>query len=211
MADPHDRFGAAAVPEEHRALKRRLLAALALATLGGALLVHNARATITSEEPGAQLEAGLSGFRGWDDIAIAAAHHVSGDYAVACYEIANRNRRDRPDFQAFRDALLRELRRARIRPQQFWRTIDGAAFADGERVLARRWDDPGRALLLALGFQALGGVAPFLLSWLGVLAALPVLAWLGGELACAGRVVAGAALLVLVAASACVVDVLRLG
>lgn len=162
-------------------------------------------------EPGAELEAGLSGFRGWDDIAIATAHHVSGDYPVASYEIANRNRRDRPDFLAFRDALLRELRRARIRPQQFWRTIDDAVFSDNERLLARRWDDPGRALLLALGFGALGGVAPFLLNWLAVLAALPVLALLGYELAVAGRAVAGAALLALVASSAFVVDVLMLG
>jgi hypothetical protein len=150
------------------------------------------------------------GFRGWDDIAIASAHFVSGDYPVAPYEITNRNRRDRPDFLAFRDALLLELRRARVRPQQFWSTLDDTVFRDDQRQLARRWDDPGRALMLAAGFRSLGGVAPFLLFWLGVLAALPVLAWLGSELALGGRPVAALVLVGLVASSAFVVDLLML-
>jgi hypothetical protein len=181
-----------------------------VSVLAAALLVHNARGTYSGSQAVPELERRLGGFRGWDDIAIASAHSVSGDYPVAAYEIANRNRRDRPDFLAYREQLLRELQRARFRPQQFWRTIDASAFQDDARILARRWDDPGRVLLLALGFRAVGGIAPFLLFWLGILAALPVLLWLGVELCLAGRAAAAAALLGLVVSSAFVVDVLML-
>jgi len=211
VADPVDRFGAAAIPEDQRPLTRaRLAAALVVPGLAAALLVHNARGTYSSADAAEELERRLTGFRGWDDIAIAGARYASGDYPVAAYEIANRNRRDLPDFLAYRDELLRELRRARVRPQQFWRTIDASAFKDDARVLARRWDDSGRVLLLALGFQGLGGIAPFLLFWLGILAALPVLVWLGAELCLAGRPPAAAALLALVASSAFVIDLLML-
>jgi hypothetical protein len=178
--------------------------------LAGALLVHNARGTYSGADAVQELERRLQGFRGWDDIAIAGARQVGGDYPVAAYEITNRNRRDLPDFLAYRDSLLRELRRARLQPQQFWRTIDPAPFQEDARLLARRWDDPGRQLMLALAFEAVGGIAPFLLFWLGILSALPVLAWLAAELCLAGRCVAAVALVALVACSAFVVDVLML-
>jgi hypothetical protein len=188
-------------------LTRRALAALALLALAVVPLLHNARANVV----GRDLSALLPGWRGWDDLAIALGHRVSGDYPVAGYQIANRFRRDQEDFLAFRDKLLQAVGRARIRPQQFWRTIDAASFAEDPRMLARRWDDPGRALMLALGFELLRGVAPFLLSWLGVLSAVPVLLWVGGELIAAGRPAAAFGAMALLASSGFVIDVLMLG
>jgi hypothetical protein len=188
-------------------LTRRALAALALLPLALLPLFVNARASVEGQD----LQARLPGWRGWDDLAIALGHQVSGDYPVAPYQIANRFRRDLPDFVAFRDELLLVVSRERVRPQQFWRTVDVSVFRADQLSLARRWDDPGRALMLVLGFELLGGVAPYLLSWLGVLFAVLVLSWLGLELLAAGRPVAAFASLALLVASAFLVDVLMLG
>jgi hypothetical protein len=45
-----------------------------------------------------------------------------------------------------------------------------------------RYDDSGRPLLLSLGFRLLGGVSPYLLFWLALLAAIPVLGWAAWEM-----------------------------
>lgn len=187
-------------------MRRFAGAALAFA-LPTCLLLHNARASVD----GAGLSERLQGWRGWDDLAIATAFHVSGEYPVAHYQIANRFRRDLPDFVAFRDKLLLVVARTGVRAHQFWRTIPSSDFEADERHLARRWDDPGRALLLSLGFTLLGGASPFLVCWLGVLLAAPLVGCLGCELFLAGRRVAAFMAPLVLAASAFLVDVLMLG
>jgi hypothetical protein len=66
-------------------------------------------------------------------------------------------------------------------------------FLDRQEQLAGvpPFEDPGRARLLAVGFRLLGGISPFLLLWLGALAACPVILWASFELFEAGWPVAG--------------------
>jgi hypothetical protein len=77
--------------------------------------------------------------------------------------------------------------------------------------LARRFDDAGRALALGLGYRILGGVAPFLLPWLAVLALVPVFAWTAWELEQAQATTAAVVFGLGLALSAFVVDALQLG
>jgi hypothetical protein len=82
-----------------------------------------------------------------------------------------------------------------LRVAELWRTVPiervpwGPAFYP-----VRSQEDKGRALLLSIGFKALGGVSPFLLLWLGALFFAPALVWSGVELARYGRPGGAAAL-----------------
>src|SRR5207245_7335267 len=98
-----------------------------------------------------------------------------------------------------------------IAPAQFWRTLGEPWLTPRQWLVVRRFDDSGRAALLGLGFRLLGGTAPFLLPWLAVLAALPVVLWMATELAGAGRPAAAVVFGVLVGCSAFVLDILMLG
>ena len=59
-------------------------------------------------------------------------------------------------------------------------------FTNAEPMRLRDTDDPGRTWLTVWGFHLLGGVAPYLPLWLGVLAALPLFVWLSVECRAAG-------------------------
>lgn len=99
-----------------------------------------------------------------------------------------------------------------VRPSAFWGTFPAAHLsADNRWLVAKRFDDTGRALFLGLAFRALGGAAPYLIFWLGVLAALPILIWVALELAAVRQAVAGAIFVVAVSSSAFVLDALSLG
>jgi hypothetical protein len=155
-------------------------------------------------------------FRNWrafDDFAIAAGHAADGHFPVAPYRVRDYVRRERdPRFRAFKESLLAEISEKDLRPTSFWKTFDPAAVApDGRWLVASRFDDTGRALFLGLAFKALGGAAPFLLFWLGMLAALPVMAWIALELDSAGYPLAGVIFLAALSSSAFVLDVLSLG
>ena len=79
-------------------------------------------------------------------------------------------------------AMLPEaLSRGEVRSWQFWRTVPCRYFTNAEPMRLRDSDDPGRAWLTVWGFHLLGGVAPYLPLWLGVLAALPLFVWLSVE------------------------------
>ena len=93
---------------------------------------------------------------------------------------------------------------------RFWRTVPVRPLLKGRRLMPREIDDPGRAGLLTAGFHLLRGVSPFLPLWVGALAAAPVVAWAGWELARAGRPAAGIAFTLLLACSPYVVDALAL-
>ncbi len=73
-----------------------------------------------------------------------------------------------------------------VEPWQFWRTVPAEPFRRLElQPEARPYDDVGRPRLLALGFRLLGGISPFLISWLGALFCAPLLFWISWELAAA--------------------------
>ncbi|HEV7499119.1 MAG TPA: hypothetical protein VGQ33_03905, partial [Vicinamibacteria bacterium] len=99
----------------------------------------------------------------------------------------------------------------RIRPWEFWRTIRPEPFIR-ERIHqeAAPFDDPGRALLLGLGFRALGGVSPYLVFWLAPLLGAPVLAWTIAELSRSGHGIAGVVFGSVLVLSPFVVEVLSL-
>ena len=90
-------------------------------------------------------------------------------------------------------SMLETERRLGLRPWQFWRTLPSDPAPRPGPIVYRSNDDVGRARLTELGFRLLGGVAPFLPLWLAALACVPVLAWMAGELAGAGHLVAGLA------------------
>jgi hypothetical protein len=132
---------------------------------------------------------------------------------VAPYRVRDYVRRERdPRFRAFKDGLLAEISEKDLRPTSFWKTFNPDAVApDGRWLVASRFDDTGRALFLGLAFKALGGAAPFLLFWLGILAALPVMAWIALEFAAAGHPLTGVIFFAATGCSAFVLDLLSLG
>lgn len=70
----------------------------------------------------------------------------------------------------------------------FWRTVPAGPFLRNRSDLMGipTFQDPGRALLLAWGYEQLGGIAPHLLPWLAVFAMVPALCWAIAELWLAG-------------------------
>ncbi|HEU0105084.1 MAG TPA: hypothetical protein VFT38_02875 [Vicinamibacteria bacterium] len=152
-------------------------------------------------------------WRAFDDFAIAAGYAARGLFPVAPYRVRDYVRREKdPRFSAFKDSLLAEIAEKDLRPIRFWKTFSPDAVApDGRWLVASRFDDTGRALFLGMTFRALRGAAPFLLFWLGVLAALPVVAWIAWEFAAAGRGLTGVIFLAATCCSAFVLDVLALG
>jgi hypothetical protein len=152
-------------------------------------------------------------WRSYDDFAIAAGYAVRGVFPVAPYRVRDFIRRDRdPRFREFKQRLLAEIAANDIRSSTFWRTFPaGSASPDGRWLVAKRFDDSGRAWLLGVLFGALGGAAPFLLFWLAILAAAPILSWTSLEFTRVGYPVAGAVFVAALSGSAFVIDVLALG
>ena len=157
------------------------------------------------------VERGKEG-RSWEDMSLAISYHLRGEFPVAAYEVrTDFFPRDDPAFVSFRADLRQQTADAGIRPWQFWRTIPAGQVLDREpRYLAAISDDAGRARLLGWSFRLLRGISPYLVSWVAVLVCLPVLAWVGFEFHHAGRPLAGAAFLTLVALSPYVVEMLEL-
>lgn len=159
--------------------------------------------------------------RYWDDSYLAIGHQLTGLLGVSY--LAWRGDRDENRARLYveaRPTLTDLVARSDIRPWQFWRTFPVEAFrrhnppplAPGfdQGASGVRWD-PGRALLMSLGFSVLGGVSPYLIFWLGLFAAAPVFAWAWGELRAAGRPVAGSVFVLLLALSPFTVEMVSLG
>jgi hypothetical protein len=159
----------------------------------------------------ADIERGKEG-RSWEDLSLATSYYLHGQFPVAAWAVrADFFPRDDPAFVAFRADLREETARAAIRPWQFWRTVPGDRFVDrGPRHLAAISDDAGRARLLGWAFGLLRGISPYLVSWLAVMACLPVLAWIGWEFQEAGRPLAAITFLGLFALWPFAVETLQL-
>lgn len=115
-------------------------------------------------------------------------------------------------WETCRDVVAWSTRKQRIRPTELWRTIPGKPLlrVRDTFISVRPWEDQGRATILALGFRLLGGVSPYLLLWLGLLACLPVLAWTCWEFVDAGWPITGFVLPALWSSSPFIVDCLTL-
>jgi hypothetical protein len=187
-------------------MKRAVAGGLVVGVLACALLVFNTAARQANPD----LASHMLGWRGWDDVTIATAYQVSGDFPVSPYPITNQFWRTRQeDFLGFRDRLVAAVTAAGLHPTRFWQTFDARPLFQ-ETTIARRYDDSGRAWLLGLWFRVLGGSSPFFISWLGALTALPLLIWIALELAAAGRLAAAATFLGVLACWAFAIDLLAL-
>lgn len=89
--------------------------------------------------------------------------------------------------RVYRRLVVGGVRTQGVRPWQFWRTLPARPFLR-ERLepVPKHYDDHGRGRLLGVGFRALGGIAPFLVVWIGALCCVPVLGWASFELVRAG-------------------------
>jgi hypothetical protein len=155
-------------------------------------------------------------FRNWrafDDFAIAAGYATRGVFPVAPYRVRDTVRREKdPRFRAFKERLLAAIAENELRPTRFWETFPADAVSpDGRWLVAKRFDDSGRAVLLGMAFRALGGAAPYLLFWLGALFALPLVVWIALEFAASGHGLPGVVFLLAASSSAFVLDLLSLG
>src|SRR5215510_3408211 len=171
-------------------MRLRRLARLVSGVAAGVLLVANTAAWTAST-----LYPDLTSWRRlWEDLAYATNAFLDARQGPA------RAAPDQPDVvAAYRQVILEKVAELDLRPHQFWRTLRARPFQPHRAPLAASdFDDAGRAVLLGWGFRLLGGIAPFLVLWLGPLAALPVLLWTSWEFGEAGRPWAGAAYLLLV-------------
>lgn len=116
----------------------------------------------------------------WTDLALGVSGYLDARYPPA-QEGAASAVAARP-VAACREIVLERIARRHIKPWQFWRILRDDPFLR-ERIAFRAgpYDDPGRGLVLAAAFRARGGVAPFLLVWLGTLCAVPVVVWTAVE------------------------------
>lgn len=117
-----------------------------------------------------------------------------------------------PDFETYYHSVLtKQVRAGAIRPWQPWRLVrDRPLLRVHGRCAVPAHDDPGRAWLLAQGFGLIGGVAPFLILWLGPLAMALALGFMVWECVLAARGLAGVVFALLLAASPYVIESLTL-
>ena len=148
----------------------------------------------------------MASWRFWDDTYVAVSRYLDRRYGA-------KRGPGNPDedVAAVKDVLVRKTGEAGIRSYEFWRTIRDAPLL---RVHRQTWipplEDPGRPILLAAAFLLLGGVAPYLLIWIGTLASIPALLWILGEARASRVPLAGSLFVALCVSSPFVVESLSL-
>jgi len=205
--EPKSRPSIAVWPGEELKTRRRTVAGV-YGLLAVTLLLGNAALRLDASN----LEVLLRGWRGWDDVGIAIGYWARGEFPLGPYPVTNQFRRNDEHFLDFGRAFSAATAASGIRPAYFWRVLPPeVSFHSDQWFLAQRFDDAGRALLLGLGFRALGGVAPFLLNWLATVFLVPVALWTAWEFEMAGSRIAGVLFLLSLSCSAFVLDLLSLG
>jgi hypothetical protein len=164
----------------------RLAAAVIITAAAAVLLVRH-----TAERRPETLAELHSSWRYWDDLTIATARYVAWKEGPLRGDTRAPNLEDMTE--TYRRMVEREVHRDKIKPDEYWRTIEDKPFVKHRRPYELpRFEDPGRAIVLAAAFVTLGGVSPYLLIVLAAVAAVPVLLWLSLELADAGHLAAAA-------------------
>jgi hypothetical protein len=185
-------------------MSARRLARLVPGVVAAAVLLANTAAWTASTN-----YADLTSWRRlWEDVA-----YATNAFLDAGYPRTKTADPERPadTVAAYRQVVLEKVDELELRPHQFWRTLRARPFLPHRAPLSQgSFDDMGRASLLGWGFRLLGGVSPFLILWLGALAAVPVLLWTAWEFGEARSTLAGAVYLLLVACSPFVVESLAL-
>jgi len=185
------------VPGHH--LKRFALLAATLVAVG--VLFYNVGSSLCRRRLPADAAS-----RYFLDVSMAASFAATGDFPVAAYPVKLTSQNEA--FEAFRQAMMETTRAAGLHCWSVLGTVPQTALPD-VRLIVKRADDPGRALLLGGAFKAVG-VAPYLVFWLAPLAFSMVLVWMGWELAATGHGAAAGAFSMLLACSAYIADTLSL-
>jgi hypothetical protein len=183
----------------------RLFGLLAGALACGLLVVHTAQ--WRGERGLGQLRTPR---RYWEDVSVASCVFYRGGRPPTEEAVVVGSGSGPELRRAYERFVSQAADEAGIRPWQFWRMVPIKPYLALQNLVHRPSDDVGRAELLTWGFRVLGGVAPWLGVWLAVLLCLPVLIWTAWELCLAGRPVAAAVFLLLLACSPFVVEVLSL-
>ena len=130
-----------------------------------------------------------SAWRFWDDMTIAIARFVDRTSGAPRLETSEG---DLAALAGHRALVESKIENTDLKPTEFWRTVNDQKFRLKHAPFAApKFEDPGRSLLLLAGFRVLGGVAPYLLVWIGALAFIPVLFWISWEFVATGHGTAG--------------------
>ncbi len=122
-----------------------------------------------------------SAWRYWDDLALGVARYV--DATTPGPRMEGKGPDLIPLVAAYRSPMSEKVRTFKVQPHEFWRTVPDQKFRTLiQPYSAPEFEDAGRSLVLAAGFFLLGGVAPYLLLWLGVFFFAPVWLWFNYEL-----------------------------
>jgi hypothetical protein len=182
---------------------RRRIAALAAGTAAAALVLLNTAALVRTLDYG---ELGM--FRRlWADLARGVAGYVESAHPLRAERAARATVVPNPLVHT-RSVIVAKVAQHDIRPWQFWRTIRPEPFLR-ERLPPPSpdpFDDPGRGLVLAAAFRLRGGIAPFLVVWLGPLLLAALAPWIAHEAFRGGAAVAGIAFLALLGLSPFVLE-----
>jgi hypothetical protein len=144
----------------------------------------------------------------WEDLADATNSYLDAAYGPSRRAPAAASE---DTVTAYRQVFLEKIAELKLSPSQPWRALRARPFLPHRAPMGwRSHDDGGRARLLAWGFRLRGGIAPFLILWLGALFAVPVLLWTSWEFGEAGHGLAGGVYLLLVASSPFVMEALAL-
>ena len=191
-------MGAARAPAVSR---RRVAGAAAIAA--AALVLLNTAALVREADLGE-----LGAYRRlWADLArgigayVAAAHPIPPGKEERVRVVPN-------PIVHTRTVIVEKVAQHGIRAWEFWRTIRDEPFVRERLPPATPdpFDDPGRGILYGAALRARGGIAPFLILWLGPLLLAPVVAWTVLEAWRAGAAVAGTAFAALVGLSPFVLE-----
>ena len=187
---------------------RRNLAGLLVGLLGSALLLWATAAACRATDL-----AELDAFRRlWSDMAVGIDAYLAARAPLAPDAEPSYAGPDGLDAErTYRRLVVSGARSQDIRPWQFWRTLPERPFRRLRlEPVPKHYDDHGRGHLLGLGFRLLGGIAPFLVVWLGALCCVPVVLWAAWDLVRAGLPAAAAAFVALLGVSCFWVESLAL-
>jgi len=149
--------------------------------------------------------------RFWEDLQIASGYFLRGEFPVYCNDVVKERGPEGLWFTERYPQVSRSVQEAGIEPWQFWRTVSPKRFLRRMKgTVSKRFDDAGRPLLLGLAFQAMGGIAPFLLLWISFLLLVPVLFWIAWEFRARGDPWTGSAFVLFTGVSAYVAENLAL-
>jgi len=126
--------------------------------------------------------------RYWEDLALAIGYFKTGQSPVGFNAAQRWTDEEGVTYYKERGGVITTITwRAGLSPWRFWQVLPPRVAPRLNVDLYPRFDDVGRSLLLGEAFKALGGIAPFLLFWMGALLLFPVLAWITTEIDLSGR------------------------